>query len=81
MDDTFMKYYSDLNTSDTTSDDSVMLNILEKLNTPLIDSLNLINQPFQLTEILNSIRTMQCSKIPGPDGYLEEKLPLTDGLY
>lgn len=66
-----MKYYSDLYTSDTNSDYSVMQNFLEKLNIPLIDHIKKeeLDQPFQITEILNSIRTMQSSKTPGPDGY------------
>ena len=70
----FKSFYSNLYTSEPPPTDSNMNKFFDSIEIPTIDTVTRLslNQPITLEEILNSIREMNNSKSPGPDGLPSE---------
>lgn len=76
---TFREYYASLyNLKDDTDtpqpNTEVSTNFLHKLNLPVLDetSINLLNRPIELKEILDVIASLPLGKSPGMDGLSSE---------
>uniref|UniRef100_A0AAR2KU71 Reverse transcriptase domain-containing protein n=1 Tax=Pygocentrus nattereri TaxID=42514 RepID=A0AAR2KU71_PYGNA len=67
----FKAYYSDLDKSESLSDDSVMSAFFNELEFPTVDHAlaQELESPLTLDEIRAAIKTMQTNKAPGPDGF------------
>ena len=71
INNTFRDYYLKLYKSDTSNNTPEMTTFFNRLNLPqlTIEQNNTLDSPLQLTEIINSINSMQSGKSPGIDGY------------
>ena len=70
----FKSFYSNLYTSEPPPTDLNMNNFFDSIEIPTIDRATRLslNQPITVEEILSSIREMNNSKTPGPDGLPSE---------
>lgn len=68
---TFETFYSDLYSSESPKDNTDMLKFLNDLEFPTISHTQKgeLDEPLLLQEIIDSIRSVQSGKAPGPDGY------------
>ena len=71
INETFTSFYSNLYTSEATSDRTDMEHFFCDLEAPSIKVTDKTKTelPLQLSEIINAIMAMQSGKTPGPDGY------------
>uniref|UniRef100_A0A3P9H232 Reverse transcriptase domain-containing protein n=1 Tax=Oryzias latipes TaxID=8090 RepID=A0A3P9H232_ORYLA len=67
----FYKYYSTLYDTESCGDPTLFDAFFKKINVPLIEN-NLsreLDKPFSVQEVMNTIKSMQNGKCPGPDGF------------
>ncbi len=71
INNTFKTFYSKLYSSEFPENDSDMLDFLDKLVSPSLDSdkRKNLNGPLTLEEVINSITAMQSGNARRPDGY------------
>ena len=67
----FKSYYSSLYTSESPDNSDVMVEFLDNLEIPTIESTlaEQIDAPVTLDEIIRSIKSLQSGKAPGPHGF------------
>lgn len=71
INDTFTSFYSDLYTSQMTSDNNAMEYFFNNLQAPSVSTVHRTETelPLKLSEVINAIMSMQNGKTSGPDGY------------
>lgn len=70
----FVRFYCNLYTSESLRDDQLIKSFLQNIEIPHINTAAAaeLESPFSIGEIEMAIRSMQCGKSPGPDGYPTE---------
>ncbi len=71
INNTFKNYFLNLYTSESPESNSVMLEFLDNVDIPTLNSeqKTYLDKHIQEEDILNAISLMQNKKTPGPDGY------------
>lgn len=71
INNTFKNYFLNLYTSESPESNSVMLEFLDNVDIPTLNSeqKTCLDKHIQEEDILNAISLMQNKKTPGPDGY------------
>ena len=74
INDTFRNFYSQLYTSESLNDNTLVDNFLNSLDMPKVSSDNKtrLDQPITQEEIAAAISSLQSGKSPGPDGFPAE---------
>ena len=69
INDTFKSFYSSPYTSEFPSDTANMTMFLSELQTPTVETADGLDSPLSLEEVIQSVKLMQSSKAPVPDGF------------
>lgn len=74
INDEFKDFYTSLYTSENTADYSHLDSFFNSLDIPTVhpDSVNDLERNITVEELTTTVKSMQCGKCPGPDGYTAE---------